>query len=242
MNTLTKEEIMKSGSVAVKNAGEAKKHLEVSGFNVDEGGTGEPPTLECIASLMFMALQDKGTKLMNYLCVFALIIKELTGQQIINRISDKVTECLEVVIANIDVSLRDQIDYIRDQVEQLETANKTVTEIIMNQPNLLQPDNDIDPELLTPPTIQEKKNPPVVRANQNTYANAARALPPKSANHQAAIERSAQRLIKIIIDVEREDIKNLMEEELVAKANTTLDIMEDTHAKPRPEPVAFSTA
>jgi hypothetical protein len=206
-NALTRDNLIRSGTVAIKTAVEAKKYLEVLGFSLDEGGTGDPPTLECIANLMFMASQDKTTKLMNHLCAFALILEELTEQQIVSRIVGRVMEQLDPILAEITVSLWDQMDYLKDQTEQLETTSKTYVDTLDHLPHVHRGDeDDINPDMMIPLTIAMQEpaqmNTTTITPYINSYANAARTPVTKSANHQAAIERSVQRLMKIIIDVE----------------------------------------
>jgi hypothetical protein len=102
---LSKEDLIKTGNIAVKNVAEVKKYLEQAGIYIDDYSTTEPLMLNRIATHMFTAAQDKGTCLLNYLCTFAFIIEALTEQQVAHRVAEKVSERLDTIITCINSDL-----------------------------------------------------------------------------------------------------------------------------------------
>lgn len=210
---------------------------------------GNPITLQVLAHVLSQlgsAANKMPKALIDGITAVVVLINDYAAQQVTNDIVAAVTAHLQ---EHMD-TFSSNVDNMRDAVEHVTAAAKNIT----GKLNEFNDGFQESAEQITQATQEltektaEKMTPPGNQANKEdgidqylkSYANAAKQHVPPA--HEAIIARGEQTAKQILIQRDPksadESLSNLTEKELVAKANTTLELM-DTDSLEMPPGVAF---
>ena len=212
---------------------------------------GNPITLQVLAHVLSQlgSVASKMPKaFMDAITAVVVLVNDYTAQQVINDIVAPVTTQLQ---EHMD-SFTSNVENMRDTVEHVTIAAKNITSKLSefndgfqeSAEHLVQATQELTDKTRTAEKTvtanNQANNAHSIDHYLKTYANATKQHVPTS--HEAIIAKGEQMAKQILIqkDPKSKDntLGNLMEKELVAKANTTLELM-DTEPLEMPPGVAF---